>query len=99
VARLLLAGWLSVFALQTSDLIVLVAGDTCSDEIRGAAGDSCPQNCPRCVCCAQRLPVVTVALAGAPADPAPALIDPPSTPALPSPPAHRILHVPKHLLA
>jgi len=98
VARLLLACWLSVFTLQTSDLIALVACDDCTEETRGAADDPCPQNCARCVCCAQRAPVVTVALVDGLQNLAGTPLHLAALGAALNPPPQRILHVPKHLL-
>ena len=54
VARLLLAVWLAAFAVQTTDLVALVAPDECTEKVEGTATDPCADGaCTRCVCCAR----------------------------------------------
>ena len=98
MARLFFACWLGMFAVQTSDLLVLVAGDDCTEAVAGSASDPCPQNCARCFCCMQIAPVVTLASANVCDDAAlsKAFLGPTDAP--PNPPPHRILHVPKSFL-
>jgi hypothetical protein len=95
VVRFLLAIWLAAFAAQTTDLFASVIPDGCVEETRGSAGDACPENCARCVCCA-RLPVfVPQLLAPVPADTGGATEPPaPLAPSTNAPPLG-ILHVPK----
>lgn len=54
--RLFLALWLAVFAVQTTDLVALVAPDECTERSGASAPDDCRDGCLRCVCCA-RVPV------------------------------------------
>ena len=42
VARLFLAVWLAAFAVQTTDLLALVAPDECTEDVQGSAADPCP---------------------------------------------------------
>lgn len=68
MARLFLAVWVTLFAVQASELLAAVMPDDCVEDVRGSAEDPCPDNCARCVCCAQ-LPVsVTPLPAGVPAE-------------------------------
>ena len=50
--RLFLALWLAVFAVQTTELLTVVAPDSCT-ESSGSATDACRDGCLRCVCCAR----------------------------------------------
>jgi len=54
--RLFLALWLAVFALQTTDLLTVVAPDGCIESTGASTPDDCRDGCLRCVCCA-RVPV------------------------------------------
>jgi hypothetical protein len=45
--------WIVAFAVQATDLLTVIAPDTCTEEASGSAGDPCPQGCARCVCCAR----------------------------------------------
>jgi hypothetical protein len=97
MARVLLAFWLALFVLQTTELLAGVVPDECVEDTRSAGDDPCPQNCAYCVCCA-RLPVfVPVAVPLAPAEPLamPASAASVSQPASPAP--RGIFHVPKAL--
>ena len=98
VVRLCLALWLAVFTIQSSDLLMIVAPDSCTEATSGSPTDPCDDACPRCVCCA-RVPVfipavvpVAVAVNGTDAAAFPP-IEPSSTPS-----PHRIYHVPKRAL-
>jgi hypothetical protein len=53
VGRLFLVLWLALFAVQTSDLVAAVAPDGCLAATGDPAGDSCPDGCARCICCAR----------------------------------------------
>lgn len=98
VARLFFACWLGLFAIQTSDLLILVAGDDCTEAIAGSASDPCPQNCARCFCCVQIAPFLTLVSATVCDEPALPLVMFGPSDAPPNPPPHRILHVPKSFL-
>jgi hypothetical protein len=94
VARLFLALWLALFAVQTTDLLAVVAPDTCTEETRGTASDPCKDGCPRCLCCARAatfIPAFPRLLAAAVAhfEAVPPL-DPTTTPS-----PRGIFHVPK----
>ena len=56
MVRLFLAVWLVAFVVQSTDLLASIIPDDCVEDTRGSAGDPCPENCARCICCA-RLPV------------------------------------------
>ena len=56
MVRLFLALWLAVFALQTTDLLTVVAPDGCAESTDASVPDDCRDGCLRCVCCA-RVPV------------------------------------------
>ena len=62
--RLFLALWLAVFAVQTTELLTVVAPDGCTESSGGAA-DACRDGCLRCVCCAR----VSVFVTQSPAPP------------------------------
>jgi hypothetical protein len=94
--RLFIALWLAVVSIQSTDLLALIAPDSCADAGTGVGGadDPCEGDCARCVCCTRvptRMPVVTVW------DPAPSSAGvPPTLIDLSSNAAPRgILHVPK----
>ena len=93
--RIFLACWLAVFALQSADVLALVAPDGCFETAEGGDDDGCPdQGCPRCLCGARiPVPLTTTVTAGLepPAVLAPPVFLPPATAASP----RRILHVPK----
>jgi hypothetical protein len=95
VVRVFLAVWLAAFAIQTTDLLTLVAPDTCTEAIQGSAQDPCPEGCPRCLCCA-RVPAFEPQAAGeAPVEAVSrASIVPPRLPAT-TPSPHRVFHVPR----
>lgn len=90
--------WLAAFAVQTTDLIAAVAPDSCTEEAGGAPNDTCPEDCPSCVCCA-RVPVcvppgvqpINVGLTGSRG--LLAFIDPSTTPS-----PQGVFHVPKNFL-
>jgi hypothetical protein len=96
VARLFLAVWLAAFAVQTTDVLMAVAPDSCTEDVEGTAADPCPEGCPRCVCCA-RVPAFVPQDAGAvPIEPvglnaARPPLEPSTTPS-----PRVIYHVPKH---
>jgi hypothetical protein len=98
VARFFLAVWLGAFTLQTTDVLIVLAADDCSESTKGSAGDPCPENCSRCICCARVATFIHTALASAPAD-VPvtrATARPIDVPRDPAP--HGIFHVPKDSL-
>lgn len=65
MARLLLAVWLAAFAVQTTDLLALVAPDECTEDVRDSAADSCPDgDCLQCLCCARVPAFVTQGVMG-----------------------------------
>jgi hypothetical protein len=96
VARLFLAVWCAAFAIQTTDVLALIAPDACTEDVQGSAVDPCPEGCPRCLCCARVptfVPQTTTELIVQP-EPFAGAASPvdPSTTASP----HGIYHVPKH---
>lgn len=98
LVRTLLACWLVLFAVQSTDVLALVAPDGCFEAAEGGDGDDgCPdQGCTRCLCSA-RVPApltTTITMAfGPPGAMAPPAFLAPATDAAP----RRILHVPKSL--
>ena len=57
--RLFLALWLAVFAVQSTELLTVVAPDGCVESTGGSATDDCRDGCLRCVCCARVAAFVT----------------------------------------
>ena len=95
VSRLFLAIWLAAFAVQTTDLLTVVAPDDCTEETRGSAADPCDDGCARCMCCA-RVSVFIPQLAATDAGPVAevaVLLAPLDRLTTPIP--HAIFHVPK----
>ena len=92
--RIFLAAWLALFAVQTTDLLAIVAPDGCVEDA-GRLGDNCQETCAYCVCCA-RVPVFVTEVASpvptgqvAAAEPSLSFIRPAS------PDPRGIIHVPK----
>ncbi|HEY1303853.1 MAG TPA: hypothetical protein VGF24_09920 [Vicinamibacterales bacterium] len=99
MARVLLALWLGLFAMQATDVLAFVAPDDCVGGCSSSRDDACQTGtCMRCVCCARTVaPVtpVTVVLSST----ASVVVDVPSfTEFVPSPDPRGILHIPKALL-
>jgi hypothetical protein len=95
VARVFLAVWLAAFTLQTTEVLAVIAADTCAEDVLGSVADPCPEGCPRCVCCARisaSVPQVMRAFVEhvKPTRPVPPLA--PST----TPRPHKVFHVPKN---
>jgi hypothetical protein len=95
VARVFLAAWLAVFAVQASDVLMMVVPDDCTEDVRGSAADPCPDGCPRCHCCA-RVPIFIPQTVSDPLPPhatAARMLSPIDPFTTPSP--HGVFHVPK----
>jgi hypothetical protein len=95
VTRLFLAVWLALFAVQSSDLVMVLAPDDCVQDTRGTSSDACGDDCARCVCC-HRAPSLIASLTAAPT--IARIVDFAALPFdtdRPSAEPHRILHVPK----
>jgi hypothetical protein len=97
VVRLFLAVWLAAFAVQSTDLLATVVPDDCVEDTRGSAGDPCPENCARCVCCARLTVFVRQALTSTPADTVVDVAPVPLIDRYTSAAPRGILHVPKAL--
>lgn len=98
MARLFLAVWLAAFAVQTSDILMVVAPDTCTEDVQGSAADPCPDGCPRCFCCARVPAFIPFALAIDLPEPATLAVQlPPLDPSTTASP-RGVLHVPKSSL-
>lgn len=95
VAQLFLAVWLAAFAVQTMDVLALVAPDSCTQDAQGSAGDPCPDKCSRCVCCA-RMPAFISQHLPTSLEPAvpPMLLPRPDPSTTPTP--RDVFHVPKN---
>jgi hypothetical protein len=95
LGRIFLALWLALFAVQASDLVAACAPDDCVEQSEEAAGDNCPDDCARCVCCA-RVPVfVPHPVDNAPSEARAGLAGPAVIDAVTSAEPRGILHVPR----
>lgn len=95
VTRFVLAVWLALFAVQSSDIVMVLAPDDCVEDTRGTSSDACGDDCARCVCC-HRVPSLIASLTVAPT--ITQVVDFADRPLDRHPPSaepNRILHVPK----
>jgi len=97
--RLFLALWLAAFALQTTDLLTVVAPDRCIESTGASTADDCRDGCLRCICCARVSVFVTQSCApvtspGLAVIPTASRVRPVADPG-----ARAIYHVPKTSLA
>ena len=95
MSRTVLALWLALFAVQSSDLLAVVAPDGCVEDARGSIPDPCPDRCAHCVCCARvptllpsAVPVVSIA-------PGTEIAVPPFVASRSTAEPGRVFHVPK----
>jgi hypothetical protein len=99
LVRLFLALWLAVFAVQSTELLTVVAPDECTENSSTSAGDACRDGCLRCICCA-RVPVFVTQVSTGSAAPAVAVTEAiMRARAVADPTPRAIYHVPKASLA
>jgi hypothetical protein len=88
--------WLAAFAVQSADVLALVADDACAADVSGTESDPCPDGCSRCLCCA-RVPVFVPQIApGSVVQQAARLSPIPFVGPTTTPSPHGVYHVPKH---
>ena len=94
--RLLLTLWLAAFAVQATEALAFVAPDDCVEAAEGPSDDECPEQCPRCICCAV-LPLFVPSPKGLPTTIAAGPASAPYTAHLVTAVSRGILHIPKSL--